>query len=79
MTWTEWNQSKAAYQDPREGLRRDTEQEPVRIDTSGPTWTSGSAAPSSTPAYGSMYSRTAGGIGLTNLYVYTVAGWVGTA
>jgi hypothetical protein len=45
--------------------------------TSGPTWTSGSAAPSSTPAYGSMYSRTAGGVGLTNLYVYTVAGWVG--
>jgi hypothetical protein len=42
MTWTEWNQSKAAYQDPREGLRRDTEQEPVRIDTSGPTWTSAS-------------------------------------
>ena len=77
MTWTEWNQSKAAYQDPREGLRRDTEQEPVRIDTSGPTWTSGSAAPSSTPAYGSMYSRTAGGGGLTNLYVYTVSGWVG--
>jgi hypothetical protein len=45
--------------------------------TSGPTWTSGSAAPSSTPAYGSMYSSTAGGVGLTNLYVYTVAGWVG--
>jgi hypothetical protein len=45
--------------------------------TSGPTWTSGSAAPSSTPAYGSMYSCTAGGVGLTNLYVYTVAGWVG--
>jgi hypothetical protein len=44
--------------------------------TSGPTWTSGSAAPSSTPAYGSMYSCTAGGVGLTNLYVYTVAGWV---
>ena len=47
--------------------------------TSGPTWTSGSAAPASTPAYGSMYSRTAGGVGLTNLYVYTVAGWVAIA
>lgn len=36
--------------------------------TSGPTWTSGSAVPSSTQPVGSLYSRTGGAVGAT-LYV----------
>lgn len=40
----------------------------------GPTWTSGAGVPSGTPAIGSMYSRTDGGIG-TSLYVYNGTAW----
>jgi hypothetical protein len=41
-------------------------------------WTSGSGAPTSTPAVGSLYTNIAGTFGSTNtLYVYTSSGWKG--
>jgi hypothetical protein len=44
----------------------------------GPTWTSGSGAPSGTPATGSIYSNTTGGIG-SSFYVYNGTAWVAVA
>jgi hypothetical protein len=47
--------------------------------TSGPTWTSGSAAPASTQPVGSLYSRIGGAVGAT-LYVSRGAGtWAAVA
>jgi hypothetical protein len=47
--------------------------------TSGPTWTSGSAAPASTQPVGSLYSRVGGAVGAT-LYVSRGAGtWAAVA
>lgn len=45
---------------------------------SGPTWSSGSGAPSGTPAIGSIYSRTSGGVG-SSFYVYNGTAWVAVA
>lgn len=45
---------------------------------SGPTWTSGSGAPAGTPAAGSIYSNTAGGVG-SSFYVFNGASWVAVA
>lgn len=45
---------------------------------SGPTWTVGTGAPSSTPPAGSLYSNLAGGVG-TTFYVYNGTGWIAVA
>jgi hypothetical protein len=47
--------------------------------TTGPTWTTGSAAPAATAPVGSLYSRTGGAVGAT-LYVSRGAGtWAAVA
>lgn len=51
----------------------------IQIDTGGPTWTEGAAAPSSTQPVGSLYSRAGGAIGST-LYVSRGGGtWAAVA
>lgn len=51
----------------------------IQIDTGGPTWTQGAAAPSSTQPVGSLYSRAGGALGAT-LYVSRGAGtWAAVA
>jgi hypothetical protein len=51
----------------------------VGVGASGPTWTSGSAAPSATAPVGSLYSRVGGAVGAT-LYVSRGSGtWAAVA
>lgn len=51
----------------------------IQVGSSGPTWTTGSAAPAATAPVGSLYSRTGGAVGAT-LYVSRGSGtWAAVA